>query len=96
MCDSSIGSVQFAALIDTLPVFLFSIAVMIKIECEKQILRFAQDDNYFCRSRRGGNPAKQKRFSRNVSEVKHFVLMALDSRLRGNDGHVGNRSQDGA
>jgi hypothetical protein len=55
MGDSSIGSVQFAALIDTLRIFSFSMAVMIKIKCEKQILRFAQGDNYFRHSRAGGN-----------------------------------------
>jgi hypothetical protein len=36
-------------------------------------------------SRAGGKPAKQKCFSLNVFEVKHFVSKALDSRLRGND-----------
>mgnify|MGYP006333349049 CR=1 FL=1 len=90
MCDSTIGSVQFAALIDTLRIFLFSMAVMIKIKCEKQILRFAQDDNHFRHSRAGGNPAPLKQDALLQKHLEKNVFVWLDSRLRGNDGHVGN------
>jgi hypothetical protein len=76
MGNSSIGPVQFAALIDTLRIYSLAIAAMIKIKCDKQTLGFAQDDKHFRHSRAGGNG-------------RHFVAMALVS-LRGNDRNLRN------
>jgi hypothetical protein len=82
MCDSSIVSVQFAALIDTLRIFSFSIEVMIKIKYEKQILRFSQDGKQTEQILRAAQDDKHFRHSRAGGNERHFFSMALVSRRR--------------